>query len=151
MRIGKLSQTAGVEIETIRFYEKEGLLQPAEREANGYRRYHQPHIERLAFIRHCRALDMPLKDVKRMLQFMTTPEADCGDINRLIEAHLHSVRARLQSLQSLEHQLCVLREQCGVQHQVHECGIVQELQSAAQGAPCACHDNQGVVRAERRE
>ena len=92
---------------------------------------------------------MPLHDVKRILQFMTRPEADCGDINRLIEAQLTNVRTRLQSLQALETQLCVLRDQCGVQHQVNDCGIVQELKSAAQGAPCACHTSQSLVQAER--
>ncbi|MAM88476.1 MAG: Cd(II)/Pb(II)-responsive transcriptional regulator [unclassified Hahellaceae] len=139
MRIGRLSQLSGVEVETIRFYEREGLLQRAEREANGYRRYQQDHLQRLAFIRHCRALDMPLQDVKRMLQFMTKPTPDCGDIDRLIEAHLANVRSRLQSLQALEVQLCSLRDQCGQPHRGDHCGIVQELKLAANGRACACH------------
>ena len=68
MRIGELSKATGVDIETIRFYEKSGLLPPPSRSANGYRDYAQPHLERLAFIRHCRALDMPLADVGLLLQ-----------------------------------------------------------------------------------
>ncbi|RYY59833.1 MAG: MerR family transcriptional regulator, partial [Comamonadaceae bacterium] len=57
---------AGVDVETIRYYEKAGLLPPPAREANGYRHYAQPHLQRLAFVRHCRALDMPLADVRSL-------------------------------------------------------------------------------------
>jgi Cd(II)/Pb(II)-responsive transcriptional regulator len=139
MRIGELSKATGVDIETIRFYEREGLLQASKREANGYRRYQQDHLQRLAFIRHCRALDMPLQDVRQLLTFKTTPFADCGDINRLIEKQLTNVRTRLAALHALEEQLSVLRTQCGQPLQVEKCGILQELDAAAQGDACVCH------------
>ena len=105
MRIGELAMTAQVDAETIRYYEKSGLLQPPPREANGYRNYGTPHVERLAFIRHCRSLDMPLAGVKRLLDFVARPEADCGDIDRLIDEQLGRVRERLRSMRVLERQL----------------------------------------------
>ncbi len=64
MRIKALSEATGVEIETIRFYEKQGLLPTPAREANGYREYAPAHLERLAFVRHCRALDIPLAEIR---------------------------------------------------------------------------------------
>mgnify|MGYP000019291981 CR=1 FL=1 len=131
MRIGELGNETGVDIETIRHYEKIGLLSVPPREPNGYRNYETSHLERLAFIRHCRALDMPLADVKRLLDFITHPEVDCGEINRLIDAHLHNIRERLHSMQSLEKQLEVLRARCGDSHIVRDCGILSELVAAS--------------------
>ncbi len=94
MRIGELASATGVEIETIRYYEREGLLRPPTRRDNGYRAYDKEQLERLAFIRHCRALDMPLAEVRRLLEFVEQPDADCGDIDRLIDGQLSRVRAR---------------------------------------------------------
>lgn len=131
MRIGELGQAAGVDVETIRHYEKIGLLSAPVREANGYRNYDAEHVERLAFIRHCRALDMPLVEVKRLLDFVAHPEADCGDINRLIEEQLGRVRERLSSMQALEKQLVALRARCGENHTARECGILHELVAAS--------------------
>ena len=109
MRIGELGQATGVDVETIRYYEKEGLLPPPARAANGYRAYGAAHLERLSFVRHCRGLDMSLAEIRHLLDFTTRPEADCGEINRLIDAHLGRVRARLKSLHTLEKQLVALR------------------------------------------
>ena len=131
MRIGELGQAIGVDIETIRHYEKIGLLSPPAREANGYRNYDAAHVERLAFIRHCRALDIPLAEVKRLLDFVAHPEADCGDINRLIEEQLGRVRERLSSMLALEKQLVALRARCGENHTARECGILHELVAAS--------------------
>ncbi len=139
MRIGELGQTAGVDVETIRYYEKAGLLPPPARSSNGYRAYGSTHLERLAFIRHCRALDMPLADIKRLLAFSERPQADCGDINVLIDAQLARVRARLKSMRALEHQLTALRSTCDARHTAGECGILHELVAAAHGEACACH------------
>ena len=73
MRIGELAKATGVDVETIRYYEKSQLLSAPTRSDNGYRAYTQVHLERLAFIRHCRALDMPLADVQRLLTFVDSP------------------------------------------------------------------------------
>ena len=70
MRIGELSKSTGVDIETIRFYEKSGLLPPPARSENGYRDYAHAHLERLAFIRHCRALDMSLAAASKHIQML---------------------------------------------------------------------------------
>ncbi len=139
MRIGELAAATGVEVETIRYYEREKLLAPPGRQSNGYRSYGKQHLERLAFIRHCRALDIPLADVRRLLGFLEAPGNDCGDIDQLIEAQLAKVRARLQSMQALERQLAELRRRCDARHVTAECGILHELVAAAHGEACACH------------
>ena len=139
MRIKELGQATGVEVETIRFYEKEGLLPAPARSENGYRVYTTAHLERLAFVRHCRALDMPLADIKRLLDLSDAPAGDCADVDRLVDAQLARVRARLQSMRALEKQLVQLRSLCSGEHRHGECGILHELVSAAHGEACACH------------
>ena len=132
MRIGTLAERAGVEVDTIRYYEKSGLLPVPPRQSNGYRVYSESHVERLAFIRHCRALDMPLSDIRRMLDFVAHPEAGCDDINRLIDRPLEGVRKRLDSMRALEKQLMTLRARCASNSTARECGILHELVLAAQ-------------------
>ena len=139
MRIKELSTATGVQIETIRFYEKKGLLPEPARNANSYREYEASHLERLAFVRHCRALDMPLADVKRLLNFVNAPVEDCGDVDRLVDDQLGRVRARLRSMRALEKQLVQLRAQCNGEHESGQCGILHELVAAAHGEACACH------------
>ena len=145
MKSGELSQATGVDVETIRYYEKTGLLPAPARLANGYRAYGTSHLERLAFVRHCRALDLPLAEVQRLLNFVAQPGGDCGDIDLLIDGQLARVRARLTSLQALERQLSALRARCDSRHEVHACGILEELVSAAHGEACACHETEGVA------
>lgn len=131
MRIGELGKATGVDVETIRYYEKAGLLAPPARRDNGYRAYSADHLERLAFIRHCRALDMPLAGIKRLLDFLGQPLAECGDVDRLIEEQLSRVRTRIKSLRALEKQLAALRACCGAPHTAADCGILKELVTTA--------------------
>jgi Cd(II)/Pb(II)-responsive transcriptional regulator len=139
MRIGELGRATGVDVETIRYYEKAGLLPAPARQSNGYRAYQTLHVERLAFIRHCRALAIPLLEIKRLLEFVAHPERQCGDINQLIDAQLARVHARLQSMQALERQLTALRSRCDDRHLAGECGILHELIAAAHNEACVCH------------
>lgn len=139
MRIGELAQATGVDVDTIRFYEKVQLLAAPSRTSNGYRTYTHAHLEHLAFIRHCRALDIPLAEIQHLLVFLDNPQADCVEIDQLIDAQLAKVRARLASMQALERQLIALRGQCATPHASSECGILHELVAAAHGEACACH------------
>src|SRR5256885_1576529 len=77
-------------------------------------------------------LDIPLADVRRLLNFTSRPDEDCADINRLVDEQIARVRARLTSLKALERQLTTLRARCSAGHQAKECGILGELVSAAQ-------------------
>src|SRR5260221_14449850 len=74
MKIGELSHATGVDTDTIRFYERTGVLPPPARQTNGYRVYGTEHIDGLSFVRHCRALDIPLADVRRLLNFTSRPD-----------------------------------------------------------------------------
>ncbi|MEY2341907.1 Cd(II)/Pb(II)-responsive transcriptional regulator [Acidithiobacillus sp. IBUN Pt1247-S3] len=139
MRIGELATATGVETETIRYYERLGLMPAPSRQANGYRTYGPLHQERLAFIRHCRDLDMPLADIQALFQLLSHPEANGHAVEQLIDTQLARVQERLESLQTLATRLRQLRNSCSGEHPHQECGILQELRAAAQGADCVCH------------
>ena len=139
MQIKELAGATGVDVDTIRFYEKEGLLPEPGRRANGYRNYEPGHLERLAFIRHCRALEISLPDVRRLLSAVDAPKAACMDVDQLVDEQLMRLRARLKSMKALEKQLLKLRSACNGQHPDAHCGILAELVSAAHGEACACH------------
>lgn len=135
MRIGDLAHATGTPVETIRYYEREGLLPAAERADNNYRVYRQPHVERLAFIRQCRNLDMTLDEVRALLKLRDEPAADCGEINALLDEHIRHVALRIRELRALERDLKQLRSRCPAPHPVADCGILHELDQAAAAVP----------------
>jgi Cd(II)/Pb(II)-responsive transcriptional regulator len=139
MRIGELAREAGVDVQTVRYYEREGLLEAPARTSSGYRAYGPEHLERLNFVRHCRSLDMPLAEVRRLLELSAQQSISCDEVNSLVSAHLERVRAKLGALRALETQLATLSEQCASGHRVADCGILEELIHAAHGEACACH------------
>lgn len=140
MRIKELAQATGVDVETIRYYEKQCLLPVPARQDNGYRIYTDSHLERLAFVRHCRALEIPLADIRRLLSALDAPGEAHPDVDRLVQEQIERVRARLKSMRALEKQLLRLKASCGRCDQDNvDCGIVKELVAAARGEACACH------------
>lgn len=132
MRIGELAKQTGCDVETIRFYEKSGLLDEPVRTASGYRAYQAAHLERLQFIRHCRSLQIGLQDIRTLLDLQARPSAGCGHVNALLDQHIAAVQSRMAALRTLETQLIALRRQCNAPHSVEECGILQNL---ADGVP----------------
>lgn len=139
MQTKDLARATGVDAQTIRYYEAQGLLAPPARLANGYRHYNANHLERLAFIRHCRALDMPLADVRTLLGYLDDPDTHCASTSDLIDEQLDRVRAWLHSMQALEQQLVQLRARCNDPQDRSHCGIMADMVAAAHGEACACH------------
>ena len=139
MRIGQLAAKAEVDVRTVRYYEREGLIDAPSRTPSGYRTYGPVHLERMQFIRHCRSLDMPLADVKRLIALSGDKSVSCDEVNGLVQRHLERVRAKRAALELLEKQLTGLNDQCEAGHRVADCGILEELIHAAQGEACACH------------
>ncbi|MDR5865423.1 Cd(II)/Pb(II)-responsive transcriptional regulator [Halomonas koreensis] len=143
MQIGELARRTGCRVVTIRYYEREGLLPAPARSAANYRLYGDRHVERLAFIRHCRALDMTLDEIRALLEAHDHPESPCRDVNDLIDAHLEHVAARIAQLESLKRDLEALRARCREPRTAAECGILDALaQPPAEGAtPSAADDD----------
>jgi Cd(II)/Pb(II)-responsive transcriptional regulator len=141
LKIGELARRTQCQTETIRFYEREGLLPRPLRTAANYRLYGRAHVERLAFIRNCRALDMTLDEIRELLRFRDLPQNHCEAAHALLDEHVAHVAARIAELQQLQRQLRALRRQCQVARADKECGILGELShtSAAGGRKAAAH------------
>ena len=139
MRIGKLAAATGTPVETVRFYEREGLLPTTQRTDNNYRIYTTAHAERLAFIRHCRNLDMALDEIRALLRLRDAPSQDCGEVNALLDEHIEHVTLRIRELRALETELKSLRAKCSKPHAIEECGILNGLDAAATGGGNSPH------------
>ncbi|MFZ4285760.1 Cd(II)/Pb(II)-responsive transcriptional regulator [Variovorax sp. HJSM1_2] len=127
MKIGELAQVAQCTVETVRYYEKEGLLPAPARTAGNFRMYGPEHLERLRFIRNCRALDMSHEEIRSLLQLADQPGEGCGAINAVFEQHMAHVDERIRELTHLKEQLATLRQACQSDQGVDECGILQGL------------------------
>jgi Cd(II)/Pb(II)-responsive transcriptional regulator len=139
MKIGELAKRTACEVETIRYYEREGLLPVPPRTDGNYRRYGEQDAERLLFIRHCRSLGMSLDDIRTLQHFQARPELACGEIDALLDRHLQQTEQQIASLQRLRLQLQNLRNACHSHLTTQQCGILQNLQSAASSNECICH------------
>lgn len=140
MKIGELANQTHTQVETIRYYEREGLLPETARTEGNYRIYGDAHAARLSFIRHCRGLDMTLDEIRILLHFKDAPSENCGVVNALLDEHIGHVAQRIRELRALEKELKALRARCSSPHPIHECGILNQLDSvAAQGPKTATH------------
>jgi Cd(II)/Pb(II)-responsive transcriptional regulator len=130
LTIGALAQRMQCQTETIRFYEREGLLPPPARSAGNYRLYGPVHLERLGFIRRCRTLDMTLDEIRVLLQLRDRPADNCAEVKVVLDEHIQHVADRIAELRTLQGQLRNLRQLCAsVDH--GGCGILQELARSA--------------------
>lgn len=127
MKIGDLAQATLCPVETVRYYEREGLLPAPARSSGNYRLYGPHHVERLRFIRHCRSLDMTHDEIRTLLAFRDAPEQNCHEVNALLDEHIGHVARRIAELRVLERELKELREQCQTVHAARDCGIMQSL------------------------
>lgn len=135
MKIGDLAKATGTQAETIRYYEREGLLPAPARTESNYRSYGPAHLRQLAFIRQCRSLDMTLDEIRALLRFKQDPAAHCGAADALLDEHIHHVAARIGELQRLQAELAELRAQCTAASA--SCGILDTLERGMPTAPAA--------------
>ncbi|MGO2285540.1 Cd(II)/Pb(II)-responsive transcriptional regulator [Pseudomonas lundensis] len=136
MKIGELAKLTDCQVETIRYYEREGLLPEPARSEGNYRLYTQTHVERLTFIRNCRSLDMTLEEIRSLLNLRDSPQDQCESVNALIDEHIQHVKTRINGLLALQTQLLDLRQRCSEGPEGEPCGILQQLEvSGAVSAP----------------
>ena len=139
MKIGELAKLTDAQVETIRYYEREGLIPTPPRTESNYRSYGEQDAERLLFIRHCRSLGMSLDDIRTLQHFQASPELACDEINAMLDRHLQQTEQQILALQRLQNQLQTLRNTCQSHLDAGHCGILQNLQSAASSSECVCH------------
>lgn len=127
MKIGQLAKVSGCSIQTIRYYEKEGLLNPPSRSEGNFRLYDEKALKELEFVKHCRSLDIPLIDIKTLLELKNRPEESCSSINDLIAKQLDLVNQRIKELKVLKSELQIMKKACSSDNTVERCGIMKTL------------------------
>ena len=126
MQIGDLSRLAGVNIETIRYYERIGVLPVPARQENGRRSYTEVDARRLGFVRHARELGFDLAAVRALLALQEQPQASCEDASRIAQAQLAEVESRIARLLNLRKELSRMVKECG-RGVVAECRVIEAL------------------------
>lgn len=126
LSIGRLSQQSGVKVETIRYYERNGLLAAPQRTPNGYRYYGTEAVKRLHFIRRGRGLGFGLEEIRSLLQLADQPQQPCHEADQLVQAHLTAVDDKIRDLQAIR---SVLEQLANCQSQTAEhCRLLEALE-----------------------
>jgi len=124
--IGEISRRTGVNIETIRYYERIEVMPRPKRSEGGHRLYNESQLNRLAFIKRSRELGFTLKEVRVLLALIDSGKMTCSEVHALTIEHLSEVRSKIADLRKLEHALKDLAAQCS-RGDVSDCPIVETL------------------------
>lgn len=123
---GAVSKLTGCNLETIRYYEKIGLMPPPPRSAGGHRLYDDNLLRRLHFIRRCRALGFTLAEIRGLLALVDGGNSTCAEVKDVTEDHLRGVRSKIADLKVLERTLKDMVSKC-VGDEVPECPVIDAL------------------------
>ena len=127
LTIGKVARRAGVGIETVRFYERQGLIDEPPRAASGYRHYPEDVVARLEFIRRAKQLGFSLGQIKELLTLRVEPSATCSDVKRRVDAKMADVEDKIRELQRIKRALNKLGRSCSGKGPIQECPILHAL------------------------
>ncbi|MBN8980940.1 MAG: helix-turn-helix domain-containing protein [Rhizobiales bacterium] len=136
--IGQLANGTGINIETIRYYEREGLISAPLRTSGGHRAYEGQHVQRLAFIRRSRELGFSLNDVRKLLQLADNGAMCTTAAKELTARHLEDVRGKIKSLKKLEKALATIATACAP-GESFPCPILEALSTSAPGSKLIDH------------
>lgn len=129
--IGVLAKRAGVSIDTVRYYEREGLLEPHERLPSGYRRYGDKELARLRFVRRAQNLGFSLKETRELLDL--SGQSDVATVKRLAQHKLEDIEARLADLNRIKNGLHELIQACPGHGLSDHCPILRAMTGASDG------------------
>lgn len=129
LTIGQVARQAGVGVETIRYYEREGLLEEPDRRESGYRQYGRGVIDRLRFIKNAQGLGFTLREIKELLHIHADEDATRAEVRRRAEEKVAAVEAKIADLQRVRAALAGLIESCDGEGPLDGCPIIAALAS----------------------
>lgn len=129
LTIGQLAKQAHVHVETIRYYERRGILPEPPRRESGYRQYPPEATERIRFVRRAQELGFSLKEIGDLLALRVDPETSSADIKRRAEAKIADIDARIRDLERMKAALMKLAAACRGRGPIGECPILETLES----------------------
>ncbi len=146
LTIGKLAKRARVSIDTVRFYERQGLIAPPPRTESNYRLYPEAEVRRLRFIKRAKALGFSLNEIKELLALSNNPGATKADVKQLTEAKIEDIRQKITDLTRILEALEHLAGRCDGHGPVSDCPILKAMDSDEEGEADpkkggGCHDD----------
>jgi MerR family mercuric resistance operon transcriptional regulator len=133
LTIGRLAKKAQVNIETVRYYERRGLLPEPPRRQSGYRQYSENDVSRLLFIKRAQTLGFTLKEILELLNLRVDPDTTCGDVKRRAEAKIGDIEEKIRALRKMKKALTKLATTCRGRGPTSECPILEMLSSKDTG------------------
>ena len=127
LTIGQVAQRTGMGIETIRFYERKGLIAEPPRKESGYRQYETAVLDRLAFIRQAKALGFSLGEIHELLSLRLKADTSSRDIKKIAATRLTDIEQKIKVLRRMQRALKKLVDQCPGQGSIHECPIMEAM------------------------
>ena len=127
LTIGEVARRAAVGIETVRFYERRGLLEEPARKESGFRQYQEEVVDRLRFIRRAKELGFSLKEIAELIALRLDPATTCGDIKQRAAAKIADIEAKIEDLQRIKKALRKLTAACKGRGPATECSILEAL------------------------
>ncbi len=131
LTIGKVAQRAGVGVETVRFYEREGLIKEPPRKASGYRQYGEDVIDHLVFIGRAKELGFTLKEIKELLFLHATRGAKGADVRERAETKIQDIEDKIRALRRMKKALGKLVAECSGDGAITKCPILESLERKA--------------------
>lgn len=135
MQIGELVRHSGIQAETLRYWEKEGLLSPSGRSASGYRDYSRENLAQVQFIKQAKSVGFTLSEISELLSIRVDPESHtCSDVKQLADAKLDKIRQKIAELRQMEEALDRISAICcGGDEAATHCTILNTLESSTDG------------------
>jgi Hg(II)-responsive transcriptional regulator len=128
MRVGELADAADVGVQTVRYYERRGLLPPPPRTPAGYRRYPPAAVDRVRFIRRAKELGFSLREIGELLELRTRERDQCADVRQQIDDKLADLEHRIEDLSRVTSALRLLREECNREDPAGDCPMLEALE-----------------------
>jgi MerR family mercuric resistance operon transcriptional regulator len=133
LTIGEVAKQAQVGIETLRYYERTGLVASPPRSESNYRLYPQETVRRVQFIKRAQELGFSLKEIMELLALRATPETPCADIQSLALEKISTIEEKIQTLTAMKYTLAKLVEECSRQGEITDCPILAALDAGGNG------------------
>jgi MerR family mercuric resistance operon transcriptional regulator len=127
LTIGQLAKKANVNLETIRYYERRGLIPEPPRNNSGHREYSIEEVKRTEFIKRSQALGFSLKEILELLSLRVEPGRTCGDVKERVEAKIADIEKRIEDLERIREALLSMSKKCIGKGPVGQCPILEEL------------------------
>ena len=128
LTIGEIARRSGVGVETVRFYEREGLIAHPPRTAAGYRQFPPEAVDRIRFTQRAKELGFSLREIKELLALRTAPDSSCEDIRERAEKKIADINEKICHLKKIKEGLTTLKRQCDEATSIRECPILEALE-----------------------